>query len=246
MLHGAVSVCDFNGVLDVSNLLPATGGRNAETVDEIIRRAPTLLTTRDRAVTQNDFEAIAKEASSEVARAACMGLMETDGDVEVVILPTRREDEKIPDNFLASGLRDHVSTYLKRRCLINVNPIVRLAEFLPIDISITLRLRPNSDIIAIRESAEKWVYNFLDPYTGGLDGNGWAFGGTLYSQDLARMVSDIPDVRHVTDVFLFDMSSDPKKESPGWEISMGEKDIALTKYDLYVVRKIRVRIEENM
>ena len=93
---------------------------------------------------------------------------------------------------------------------------------------------------------EKWVYNFLDPYTGGLDGNGWAFGGTLYSQDLARMVSDIPDVRHVTEVFLFDMSSDPRKEAPGWEISMGEKDIALTNYDLYVVRKIRVRIEESM
>ena len=242
---GAVSVCDFNGILDVVNLLPATGGRNSETVEEIIRRAPTLLTTRDRAVTQNDFEAIAKEASSEVARAACTGLMETDGDVEVVILPARREDEQIPDNFLASGLRDHVSTYLKKRCLINVNPIVRLAKFLPIDISITLRLRPNSDIIAIRESAEKWVYNFLDPYTGGLDGNGWPFGGTLYNQDLARMVSDISDVRHVTEVFLFDMSKDPKKETPGWENSVGDGDIVLTDHDLYAVRKIRIRIEES-
>ena len=60
------------------------------------------------------------------------------------------------------------------------------------------------------------------------------------------MVSDISDVRHVTEVFLFDMSQDPNKETPGWEISMGEKDVALTDYDLYVVRRIRVRIEENM
>jgi hypothetical protein len=242
---GAISVCDFNGVLDVVNLLPATGGRDAETVDEIVRRAPTLLTTRDRAVTQNDFEAIAKEASSEVARAACMGLMENDGDVEVVILPNRREGEVIPDNFLSGGLRDHVSAYLKRRSLINVNPIVRLAEFMPIDISITLRLRPNSDIIAIREHAEKWVKNFLDPYNGGLDANGWPFGGTLYSQDLARMVVDIPDVRHVTQVSLFDMSSVDGRNNPGWESQLGDVELALSKHDLYVVRRMRVLIEES-
>ena len=42
------------------------------------------------------------------------------------------------------------------------------------------------------------------------------------------------------------MSQDPRKDTPGWEISMGEKDVALTDHDLYVVRKIRVRIEENM
>ena len=242
---GAISVCDFNGILDVVNLLPATGGRDAETVDEIVRRAPSLLTTRDRAVTKNDFEVIAKESSSEIARAACMGLMDTDGDVEVVILPNRREDEVIPNNFLSGGLRDHVSAYLKRRCLINVNPIVRLAEFMPIDISITLRLRPNSDIIAIREQAQKWVQNFLDPYTGGLDGDGWPFGGTLYGQDLARMVVDIPDVRHVTQVSLFNMSSEEKKSSPGWESQLGDVELSLSKHDLYVVRRMRVLIEEN-
>jgi len=171
--------------------------------------------------------------------------MDTDGDVEVVILPNRREDEVIPNNFLSGGLRDHVAAYLKRRCLINVNPIVRLAEFMPIDISITLRLRPNSDIIAIREQAQKWVQNFLDPYTGGLDGDGWPFGGTLYGQDLARMVVDIPDVRHVTQVSLFDMSSENQRSSPGWESQLGDVELSLSKHDLYVVRRMRVLIEEN-
>ena len=33
--------------VDVANLLPANGGRDAETVEEIVQRAPSLLTTRD-------------------------------------------------------------------------------------------------------------------------------------------------------------------------------------------------------
>ncbi|MEC7984610.1 MAG: baseplate J/gp47 family protein, partial [Myxococcota bacterium] len=242
---GAVNVCDFNGILDVVNLLPANGGKDAETVDEIIRRAPSLLTTRDRAVTKIDFEVIAKEASAEVARAACLGLMKEDGDVSIVILPNRREGERIPNNFLSGGLRDHVSAYLKRRCLINVNPVVRLAEFRSLDISLTLRLRPNSNIILVREEAEKWILNFLDPYTGGLDREGWPFGGTLYAQDLARMVTDIADVRHVTLVELFDGSKEDARGNPGWETRLGDGEISLEDHDLFVVRRIRVRIEEG-
>ena len=40
------------------------------TPEEIVRRAPSILTSRDRAVTRADFEIIAMEASGEVARAA--------------------------------------------------------------------------------------------------------------------------------------------------------------------------------
>ena len=48
---------------------------------------PSILTSRDRAVTRLDFEVIAKEASAEVSRAACDGRMGADGEVGVVILP---------------------------------------------------------------------------------------------------------------------------------------------------------------
>ena len=67
---------------------PASGGRDAETIEEIIRRAPSLLTSRDRAVTATDFAIIAREASGEVARAACDGKMGADGTVEVSVAVT--------------------------------------------------------------------------------------------------------------------------------------------------------------
>ena len=176
----------FSDVTLVTNLLPAAGGRDAESIAEILRRAPSVLTSRDRAVTRLDFEIIAKEASTEVARAACDGVMRDDGEVEVVVLPHKREDEDVPDPFLSAGLKEHVRRYLHRRCLVNVQPVVRLATFKAVDVSITLRLRPNANMIAVREVAKDWVKAFLDPYEGGLDRDGWPFRGTLYAQDFGR------------------------------------------------------------
>jgi hypothetical protein len=244
---GEVALCESLGdVVSVSNLLPATGGRDAESIDEIIRRAPSVLTSRDRAVTSSDFEVIAGEASGEVARAACSGEMGADGQVEVVVLPQRRPGEAIPDPFLSAGLRDHVSTYLKRRCLINVSPAVRLARFMPIDVSITLRLRPNANIVHVREAARVWVRRFLDPYSGGLDGEGWPFNGTLYAQDFARMVSALQEVRHVGEVSLYDQSAaDEDAGRPGWEEGEGTAELQLLEHDLFVLGRVRIQTEDR-
>jgi hypothetical protein len=170
--------------------------------------------------------------------------MDEDGQVEVVILPNRREGESVPDKFLSAGLRDHVSRYLKRRCLINVDPVVRLAEFMRIDVSLELRLRPNANVLQVREVAEQWVRAFLDPYAGGLDAEGWPFAGTVYAQDFARMVTDIPEVRHVVAVQLHDMSSEDPKAEPGWNEGEGESALFLTEHDLFAVRRVRIRTEE--
>jgi len=244
---GEVQVCETLGdAVGVSNMLPAAGGRDAESIEEIVRRAPTLLTSRDRAVTAADFETIAKQASGEVARAACSGEMGEDGTVEVVVLPHRRRGEDVPDPFLSGGLRDHVSGYLKKRSLINVNPVVRLALFRPIDISVTLRLRPNTNVIHVRELAESWVRAFLDPYEGGIDRDGWSFGGTLYAQDFARMVTDIHEVRHVSEVSLYGDLDEGESPIPGWEKGEGGVELQLDGADLFRVMRVRIEVEDDL
>jgi hypothetical protein len=133
---------------------------------------------------------------------------------------------------------------LQARCLINVQPIVRLARFMRIDISISLKLRPKSNMIQVREIAKEWMSSFLDPYVGGLDQVGWVFGETLYAQDFARMVAEIPEVRHVIDVQLFEMSSKDPRSVPGWELGSGERELVLDQFDLLQVRRIRVQVGE--
>ena len=36
-----------------------------------------------------------------------------------------------------------------------------------------------------------------------LDGEGWVFGETLYGEDFARMVCDLPEIRHIMDVLIY-------------------------------------------
>jgi predicted phage baseplate assembly protein len=238
----------YADLVDVVNVMVANGGRNAESIEEIIRRAPSILTSRDRAVTRQDFEIIAREASSEVARAACIGTVGADGGIEVVILPRRREDEEVPDPFLAAGLKEHVQQWLARRCLVNVRPKVRLAVFQPVDVSIDVRLRPNANQVQVRDEVHRWVRRFLDPYAGGLDGEGWPFGATLYAQDFGRLVTDIPEVRHVVEVRLYpldDLFGAEITAPPGWETSPGDLVLPLVNTDLLRVREVRVRWAEG-
>jgi hypothetical protein len=244
---GDIALCEgFGDLVAVANVLAASGGRNAESIEEIITRAPSILTSRDRAVTRLDFEVIAKESSAEVARAACDGKMGADGEVGIVVLPNRREGERVPDAFLAAGLKDHVQRYMAKRCLVNVQPIVRLATFQEVDVSLSLRLRPNSNLMAVREGAKVWVSKFLDPYHGGLDGQGWPFGGTLYAQDFGRMVRDIPEIRHVVDVQIYEIPPERSTGVPGWEEGQGASTVVLDKADLFILRRVRVTSEEGV
>ena len=183
-----------------------------------------MLSERDRAITAQDFELIALAADTKVARAMCCPLeqptedayneeyaytpklIDEDGNVGVVILPVRHEEEGLPDPFLSSGLRQVVEDYVRERCLINIRPIVRLATFCSIDISLRIRLHSNTDIVSVRENVKTWLESFLDPYRGGFDQKGWPFKGTLYQQDISRMLADIPEIRHLSDVELYDVS----------------------------------------
>jgi hypothetical protein len=172
--------------------------------------------------------------------------MSGDGEVGIIILPQRREGERVPDTFLSAGLKDHVQKYLGKRSLVNVEPRVRLASFKEVDVSVTLRLRPNANIMLVRERGREWVARFLDPYVGGLDGSGWPFGGTLYAQDFGRMVADVPEVRHVVDVQLYEVGKDGRDKSvAGWEQGQGLATLVLDKADLFILRRVRVRSEED-
>src|SRR6185503_19749236 len=62
-------------VRKVVNHLPAIGGSEGETTDSLRRRAPRSLRHGDRAVTVKDYEDLALLASTEIARAKCLPLI---------------------------------------------------------------------------------------------------------------------------------------------------------------------------
>ena len=195
----SISVCPaFGSQVVVNNPFPATGGRDVETVEDLVRRAPKALTGRSRAVTTEDFELIAKEASGTLAR--CHAYKDPGDDpwvVRLTVLPERDlRTKEIPDAE-EIGLLRAVRDYVSERCLINTQVKVEMAQLVGIAVELQCRLHPGTNPSGVRERAEAWVVHFLDPYVGGVDGAGWPFGELPRAEDLQHIVTDIPEIRHV-------------------------------------------------
>src|SRR5205814_10107527 len=88
----------------VTNASPAIGGEDAETLEMAMLRAPGMLRSRSRAVTTDDFEYLAMQASPEVARARCVppapdAVAAGRGIIRVLLVPaTSHVDAPIPRN----------------------------------------------------------------------------------------------------------------------------------------------------
>jgi Baseplate J-like protein len=61
-----------DGIAAVSNPGAATGGKDEEDIQETKRRAPEILRNRNRAITVEDYEYLAREASTKVAKVRCL------------------------------------------------------------------------------------------------------------------------------------------------------------------------------
>jgi len=55
------------------------------------------------------------------------------------------------------------------------------------------------------------------------------------------MVTDIPEVRHIVGVEVYEA----KPGAPGWERGQGTDSLVLDEHDLFVCRNVRVLAEEG-
>ena len=80
----------------VENRRAATGGVSAETIEQAKVRGPLALRTRDRAVTVEDYEQLARRAAPGIARVRCVpaATVEDAGNVRVLVVPSAAVDER--------------------------------------------------------------------------------------------------------------------------------------------------------
>jgi predicted phage baseplate assembly protein len=102
----------------VSNLVAASGGVDAESIENAKLRGPMTLRTGERAVTARDYERLTLGSSVEVARARCLPPIEPSGPVRLLVVPhVRRSPElqQLDDFALAPQLLERVSAHLDPR-----------------------------------------------------------------------------------------------------------------------------------
>ena len=179
----------------VANPWSAGGGADVELLGDAMERGPWVIKHRDRAVTIEDFEWLARQASRDVARTKCMKEatgMEV-GSVTVIILPKSGEDKPVP----SFELENVVEKYLSERCS-NVIAL-RVNGPVYIEVSVSLDVYPASiDMAAVAENETlDRLKSFLHPLTGGTDGGGWEFGRFVCTSDIYSLLEGIAEIDHV-------------------------------------------------
>jgi predicted phage baseplate assembly protein len=196
------------------NRAPATGGANAQTLDDARRQAPALLRARNRAVTSDDFEYLAGRVGG-VARVKSLTPGEQPGgprdpkpgQVTLLVIPalTQPTGRIVPDALtLPADLRAAVFAALNDKRLIGTTLEVRAPQYIWVSVQTKLRLteRANDPGIALetRAQAEAALYQYLNPYVGGPRGEGWGFGRDLHASELSALLQRVPGVEFVEEV----------------------------------------------
>jgi predicted phage baseplate assembly protein len=192
----------------VTNIEPARGGVDPETVEEVKRRGPSSLRTGQRAVTISDYEQLTRESTPQVARALCLPPEQAWDPVRVLVVPrvTLPPDEMTIDDFalspeLFATIRDHLDA---RRTL---GATVRVTTPYYQGVSVVARVRASTgrSPSLIRQRVIDAIYAYMSPISGGPNGNGWPFTAAVTSSAITAMVSELDGVSGVDEMAIFEL-----------------------------------------
>jgi predicted phage baseplate assembly protein len=188
----------------VANLLAADSGRDEETLDEAKKRAPHAIRSRYRAVTAEDFELLAMEASS-IKRAKALPLYHPDfpgvkvpGVVTIIVVP----DGDGPSPTPSEGTLRSVCAYLDQRRLLTTELYVVKPTYQRVQIRAAIVASDDADLGEVQQQVEQSLLDYFHPLKGGEDGLGWPFGGTIYYSRVTQRCFTIPGVASVTSLVI--------------------------------------------
>ena len=184
-------------VQSVTNPLAAGGGAAPELLRAARDRSAQTVRNRDRAVSREDYEWLALEASAEVARARALPLEGPAGSgqrgfVGLVIVPHSTDPLPLP----SAELQTLVLAALRARAPAGVGGGIRivLPNYVQIGVRAEILPRRVEDAGLIEARVRIALQRFMHPLAGGSDGLGWDFGEALYLSDVAALIEGLDGV----------------------------------------------------
>lgn len=188
--------------LAAKNVVAARGGAEAQSLTGARDETAASLRRPTRAVLRRDFEELARTTPGvAIARArAAVGIhpghpcRRVPGAVTVFIVPQaprEEENEELRESaFVAApvvdpGALEAVRARLEAARLVTSELFVAPARYRPASLIVAVEADP-LDPAALERRLEEHLRGFLDPLTGGADGDGWPFGEPLRPSALLR------------------------------------------------------------
>ncbi len=192
----------------VRNRRSALGGVDAETVEEAKIRGPLEMRSRNRAVTTEDFEYLARKAAPQVRQVRCIEDEEQPGTaaLRVLVVPditTHDGRIELGDLVPDSRVLERIADVLDQSRLIGTRISVTQALYLGVSIDAAVEVLPNADPSEVRDRALAALYRYFSPVTGGGDGRGWPFGRSVRAGEAYGVLQRCQGVDVVTDLTLY-------------------------------------------
>lgn len=179
-------------VTAVRNPLPATGGREPETMEEVRQRAPSAFRTQERAVTEADYAEVT-ERYPDIQKAAAT--FRWTGSWHTAFLTVDRKGGGEVNKDYKQTIRDHVERYRMAGCDLEVNN----ARYVPLEIEMTVCVQPDyfrGDVkAALLEIFSDRI--LPDGRRGMFHPDNFTFGQTVYLSRLYAAAQAVPGVASV-------------------------------------------------
>lgn len=189
------------GISSVTNPAPATGGVDAESLAEALRSAPLEMWARSRAVTAEDYEVFARQASRRVARARCIA--SSQGEAVVCILPSAADAARqVPYAELdaPAELLEQVALHLDELRLLGSR--LHVAPMPLVGVTVVAEVQPaaHADPEQVERRVADALYRYINPYVGGSlldEGEGWEFGRPLAAEEVRLAIREVAGVGEI-------------------------------------------------
>jgi predicted phage baseplate assembly protein len=213
-------------VKEVTNYEPATGGKEAESLEQAVLRVPQMLRTSKTAVVPEDFENIALRTHPSIYRAHCPTQSDMAGVVKLLIVPKPDHDSRsqvpnqghdpfrgmAPDHWfrlenLGPETLKQLKTNLGHHKTLGVQVRLETPVYVGVRVYAEVLLQSEDNHPTqqnnLRPRLQAALYRFINPIIGGFDGKGWPMGQSLHASDVIAVLQKFPEVSHVGRVELF-------------------------------------------
>ena len=237
------------GLTGVNNLAAAAEGTDEEPVEDTLRRAPEQLKIRDRAITAEDYEFLAREASNEVVVTRCLtpkvaadgtpwtyaGIVRAPGTVNVIVVPD--QGPTVGQPAPTPELLADVLAYLDPRRDVGAHLQVIGPRYCPVIVSAEIVVWRDEFKDPVHGQILASITTFLHPTQGGPGGAGWQVGQPVFSSDLFQAIMPAPDLGYISSLQIkpgippYVGNADPTQARPFWQPNFGAS-VRLTDYEL--------------
>jgi hypothetical protein len=204
------------GTVTLVNTISATGGFDAESIDEALDNARKERKEPTRLLSDGDIEYLVRKTPGARIHATKvlfgyhpkLNSITMPGTISLVVIPAVRSIKNTP--CPSNGFLRRIKLFLSAKRLVTSDLHVIGPVYLRVSVTAQLQIRPNMSANKLKSSADEALNRFLNPLNGGPEYKGWQLGKSVVASDIIAILQNIEGVVCVKNVLLTEKGSGKK------------------------------------